>query len=432
MGDGERRRSAASARAEERAFAHGEERREERGQQASEEHVEKHVERAATEPPPPSAIQRSIAAFLSDLRARDASQHTLRAYGTDLATLASWLAGRGILEPVEIRRNDLRAWIHELGDASLDACSVARHLSSARSWLRYLERRGAIEDSPARTLRAPKREKRLPSVLREREIEGLLARPASGGFLALRDTALLEVLYSTGLRVSELVGLELERVDLANGLVRVLGKRKKERLAILGGPAREALARYLVERAAHSPAHARVFVNQRGGALSDRAVRSIVDRHRRGAGIETHASPHTLRHSFATHLLDSGADLRSVQELLGHADLATTQIYTHVSIARLRDVYQRAHPRARRDTSSRDAASAPAESEPRSKGANDVDAARPRRARSSASRRPRAKPGADEALGAAPHGDTAARGDTAASGEIAPPIAAVRRGDSEG
>ncbi|MBK9383486.1 MAG: tyrosine recombinase XerC [Planctomycetes bacterium] len=347
MSDGKRR----GAAAEERSEARGE-RAAARAKSAAPP-VGATGDARASDATPPSGLRTSIAAFLSDLRARDASQHTLRAYGTDLTTLATWLEGRGILEPAQIRRNDLRAWIHERGDAGLEARSVARHLSSARSWLRFLERRGAIEDSPARTLRAPRREKRLPSVLRQREIEGLLARPASGGFLALRDAALLEVLYSTGLRVSELVGLELDRVDLRSGLVRVLGKRKKERLAILGRPAREALELYLAERASRAPAHPRVFVNQRGGPLSDRSVRTIVDRHRRGAGIETHASPHTLRHSFATHLLDAGADLRSVQELLGHADLATTQVYTHVSVARLRDVYQRAHPRALRSASSR-------------------------------------------------------------------------------
>jgi len=240
-------------------------------------------------------------------------------------------------------------------------------LSSLKSFFRFLEREGILDQSPFAGISAPRRPRKLPEVLSVSEVEKLLAAPGrlaakvrreEGGldplreYAALRDAALLEVLYSTGGRVSEIVGLEEGQIDLLSGMVRVRGKGKKERLCPLGRPACIAIgsmraAEHVLRAERRSRMESRpVFLNLKGGRLTSRSVERMMKKYLFEAGLNPELSPHTLRHSFATHLLDAGADLRSVQELLGHASLSTTQIYTHISVERLKKVYQDAHPRA--------------------------------------------------------------------------------------
>ena len=226
--------------------------------------------------------------------------------------------------------------------------SVQRKLSAVRSFLGYLLREGVIDASPATGLRQRRQARHLPSVLSEKEVLALLSAPDPTQPIGRRDRALLELMYSAGTRAAETVGLDTPDLDLERGVARVLGKGGKERLAAVGSYATLALRAYLddPDRPAAKQNEGAVFLNMRGGRLSTRSLERIVERYVAEAGIRRRATPHTLRHSFATHLLDRGADLRSVQELLGHAHLVTTQIYTHVSIERLRKIYEKAHPRA--------------------------------------------------------------------------------------
>ena len=299
-----------------------------------------------------AGIRSAIDAFLAELAAaRASSPHTLRAYRTDLAEFAAFLEERGQEEPRSITLHTLRGYLAQLEDRELAGSSVRRKLSAVRSLLRHLLKHGRIESNPATGLRQRRGARHLPSVLSLEEVEGLLAAPDLTTAAGRRDRALLEVTYSAGTRVSETVGLDHGDVDLRRGIARVIGKGGKERLAPLGSHALSALQGYLYDPARPRPrpdsdGRDAIFLNQRGGRLSSRSVERIVAQCVLRAGIRRHATPHTLRHSFATHLLDRGADLRSVQELLGHAHLGTTQIYTHVSIERLREIYERAHPRA--------------------------------------------------------------------------------------
>jgi integrase/recombinase XerC len=224
---------------------------------------------------------------------------------------------------------------------------MARKLASLRALFRWLERTERIATDPAASLRTPRRDRPLPKVLSREEIDRLLAAPEGDTILARRDRAILETLYSAGLRASELVGLDVENLDLAGGVVRVRGKGRKERLALLGAPATRAVREYLELRRAKGLADPALFLNHRGGRLTARSVQRVLERTLIAAGLAGRATPHTLRHSFATHLLDAGADLRAVQEFLGHASLSTTQIYTHVTTEKLKEIYDRAHPRAR-------------------------------------------------------------------------------------
>jgi integrase/recombinase XerC len=207
-----------------------------------------------------------------------------------------------------------------------------------------------LTTNPAEALRGPRQDKKLPHFLSEADVGKLLDAPPAGDPAGLRDRAILETLYSAGLRVSELTGLNRDDLDLDSGLATVRGKGKRERLALLGGKARDAIRRWLEVRGSMAPERRRsqpaVFVNQRGGRLTVRSIGRLLEKHLAQAGLDPRTSPHTLRHSFATHLLDRGADIRSVQELLGHRNLATTQIYTHVTTQRLRESYHKAHPRA--------------------------------------------------------------------------------------
>ena len=229
--------------------------------------------------------------------------------------------------------------------------TTARKLASLRSFYRYQVRRGALEVNPLSTVRTPRQEKRLPKCLDIEQIERLLEAPGEGDMLATRDRAMMEVMYSSGLRVSELVGLEMQDIDADEGIIRVRGKGRKDRLTPIGSKAVQSIETYFEHRSAEGkmqgPHAHRVFVNRFGGPLSARSVGRKMGKYLMMAGIDPAVSPHTLRHSFATHMLNNGADLRSVQELLGHQSLSTTQIYTHLTTARIKQVYDLAHPRAK-------------------------------------------------------------------------------------
>jgi len=288
--------------------------------------------------------------FLERLRAaRGASEHTLRAYGLDLADLVGFLAGRGVASPDRITPRALRAWLGDLDDRGLAKATIQRRLSAARSFLKMLVEEGTLEVDPAMGLRQRRGQRHLPTVLSRDEVGRLLETPDAETHLGRRDRAILETMYSAGTRAAETVGLDRRDLDLRAGVGRVLGKGRKERLVAIGSHAKAALERYLADRerpAAAPSAGDALFLSRRGTRLSTRTLEDVVKRHALAAGIARKATPHTLRHSFATHLLDGGADLRSVQELLGHAHLVTTQIYTHVSISRLAEIYEKAHPRA--------------------------------------------------------------------------------------
>ncbi len=287
-------------------------------------------------------------AFLLHLeRERNASPRTLEAYAEDLAQFASYLEaelGRAP-RPEDVDHLLIRGFLAQLHGRGLKKSSSARKLAALRSFFRYLCREGRLAANPARLLSSPRREQRIPAVLEESQVERLLEVPGAG-LAAVRARAILELLYATGVRCAELVALDTTAVDLEGRTLRVLGKGGKQRIVLFGGRAREALRAWLLERAALAPGTDALFLNARGGRLSGRSVRSLVAGRVRAVALERRCSPHTLRHSFATHLLSHGADLRSIQELLGHASLSTTQRYTHVDTRHLLEVYRRAHPRA--------------------------------------------------------------------------------------
>ncbi|MCB9879507.1 MAG: tyrosine recombinase [Planctomycetes bacterium] len=295
-------------------------------------------------------------AFLG--RERKKSPATLRAYGSDLRAFAEWLAATG-QQAAALTRLALRRYLVELEQQGLAATSVQRKLASLRGLFGWLRREGRRRDDPAALLKGPKAPRRVPRFLTVPEVDALLAQPFDDSPQGLRDRALLETLYSTGCRVSECSGMDLEALDLDEGTVRVLGKGNKERLSLLGGPAQRAIAAWMPARrqliqAAHRIDDGALWVNRHGRRLSARWIFRTVVARARAAGLQTSLTPHGLRHSFATHLLDRGCDLRTVQELLGHARLVTTEIYTHVSIGRLRDVYDRAHPHGQRSDATND------------------------------------------------------------------------------
>ena len=279
------------------------------------------------------------------------SPATLRAYGTDLRAFAEWLSASGS-DPSSCTRFHLRRYLVELEQQGLAPTSVQRKLASLRGLFAHLREKGRITQDPAKLLRGPKAPQRVPRYLTPQEVDQLLGQEFGDEPQDLRDRAVLETLYSTGCRVSECAGLKLDALDLREGTARLLGKGNKQRLSLLGGPAKAAIEAWLPARKRILREQRRLdpgalFLNLRGGALSSRWLfQTVVDRAKK-AGLQTSLTPHGLRHSFATHLLDRGADLRSVQELLGHARLVTTEIYTHVSIGRLRDVYDGAHPQGR-------------------------------------------------------------------------------------
>jgi len=289
-----------------------------------------------------------VAGFLRALEGeRGASRHTLAAYGRDLSQFSGFVHGQGVTAWEQVTPQLARRYVASLSRRYARS-AIARQLSAVRSFFRFLYREGKVSQNPLVLVSTPRRQRRLPTFLTPDEVRMVLAAPDISTALGRRDRAILELLYATGMRVGELVALRVSDVQWG-GELRVTGKGRKERVVLVAAAAVEALRHYLQDGrpqlVKHRTADA-VFVNARGGALSDRGVRVVLDRAIRQAALAKRVSPHVLRHTFATHLLDGGADLRVVQELLGHVNLVTTQIYTHVSRDWLKRVYDKAHPRA--------------------------------------------------------------------------------------
>jgi len=316
----------------------------------------------------PPLSRHAVDTFVAHLRdERGLSGNTVAAYERDTVQFFRFAGRGGVTDPAAVDALLLRRFLAQLKTRGLAGASIARKAAALRACFRLLVRRGLVPSNPAADLGAPRGARRLPVVLKQRQVEALLARPEALGPVGLRDRAILELLYSTGMRVGELCGLELDDVNLQSDLARVRGKGGKERLLPVGEPACLALRAYLEHgRAAMAPqigprrsprrgsdppgrdgpGERALFFNRRRRPMSPRDVRGMIERYRTGLGLPAETSPHTLRHTYATHLLEGGADLRSVQELLGHVALTTTQTYTHVSNERLRRVYEQAHPRA--------------------------------------------------------------------------------------
>lgn len=308
-------------------------------------------------------MHRAISRFLRYLTVeRNASELTIKSYREDLEGLVEWLAGdESPPQPSAVTPARLREYVTALHEAGYAPASISRRLASLRSFYRFAQREGLADSNPARPLRNPRRQRKLPHFLTTREIGRLLSAPPVDEAAGRRDRAILETIYSAGLRVSELTGLNEGDLDFGQGLIRVRGKGKRERLAPLGKYAIRALRRWLSQRRLASDEtegrESPVFVNRFGRRLTTRSVARMLEKYIKLTGLDTRTSPHTLRHSFATHLLDAGADIRSVQELLGHKSLITTQIYTHVSTESLRQAYRKAHPLASRQAADRRARS---------------------------------------------------------------------------
>ena len=314
-------------------------------------------------------MQNELRDFLDYLRLnRNTSAHTVAAYGSDLSQFVAFAAGHferpsARLRPADLDLSVIRAFLAELYRQGQSRASAARKLSALRSFVRFLRREGLIQTDPAALVMSPKREQKVPAHLSIDEMSRLLEAPDASGPLGRRDRAILELFYASGLRLSELVGLDVEDVNLSARIVRVSGKGGKERLVPFNTTTQKALRRWYADRAqlrlarVTSPVTRHtsqgpgagddpVFVNARGTRLTGRSVQRLVARHVSGCSTRFGISPHALRHSFATHLLQRGADLRAIQELLGHVQLSTTQRYTHVNAAQLLEVYRKAHPRA--------------------------------------------------------------------------------------
>jgi integrase/recombinase XerC len=298
-------------------------------------------------------MDQALADFLRHLGLeKNASAHTVKSYREDLTQAVGFFRERAgaSVRPDQITTRLLRAFLAWLHDKGYARTTISRRIAAVRSWCRFLCRQGTLQKNPADGLRGPKLDRKLPHFLNKADVERLLAAPCDDTGLGLRDRAILETLYSAGLRVSELVGLELGDLDLAQGVATVRGKGKRERLALIGEAAKRAITLWLDARAALLEGIGRrseaVFLNKHGTRLSTRSVGRLLVKHLRKTGLDPRTTPHTLRHTFATHMLDAGADIRGVQELLGHKNLTTTQIYTHVSTQRLQDSYRKAHPRA--------------------------------------------------------------------------------------
>lgn len=296
-----------------------------------------------------NALEEAISDFGRHLRAeRDVSPHTMRAYLGDLRALVAYAAGVGVTEPAGIDVSLLRAWLAHQHALGRSRATLARRTAAARAFTRHLHRRGLLQDDPGLLLGTPKRQRNLPDVLSQDDAARLLDKMDVQGPVGLRDLAVLELLYGTGVRVSELCGLDIDDLDTGRGTVRVHGKGNRERIVPVGEPAARAIQDWLragrPELATENSGPA-LFLGTRGGRLHPTSARRIVHARIAEVGDMPDLSPHGLRHSAATHLLEGGADLRSVQEILGHASLQTTQIYTHVSAERLKQVHRQAHPR---------------------------------------------------------------------------------------
>jgi integrase/recombinase XerC len=297
-------------------------------------------------------VKSEIGDFLDYLTyERNVSIKTIEAYRDDLESFITFLCndyfslGRDQLDLPRTDHLTIRAYLAHLGRRKLSRSSMARHLSTLRSFFKYLMREGVVEANPARMVATPKREKHLPSVMQPADVALLMEQPDLDTTLGKRDRAFLELMYGSGLRISELVGVDLDDLELRARLVKVRGKGSKERIVPFGSKAEEALRAWLAVREAKDDEHA-VFVNYRGDRITTRSVFRLFDGYVKSAALRAGISPHTMRHSFATHLLNAGADLRGIQELLGHASLSTTQKYTHLNDWQLIEVYKKAHPRA--------------------------------------------------------------------------------------
>ncbi|UCB57428.1 MAG: tyrosine recombinase XerC [Candidatus Omnitrophota bacterium] len=289
-------------------------------------------------------MDRHIRKFLTYLEIeRNASPHTLLNYHIDLKQMRQFLSGK---DPQEIDRLDIRRYLAFLKSKNLKKRTLSRKLSTFRSFFRFLTREGYAKTSPVSAIASPKLEKTLPIFLDVNKVARLLEAPEEKQLLGLRDRAILETLYSTGMRASELIGLNIGRVDFIAGMVKVYGKGRKERLVPIGDKALRAIREYLEKDTFHKKDTRSLFLSKNNRRLTAAGVRKIINKYIQRTSLKEKISTHTLRHSFATHLLDKGADLRSVQELLGHASLSTTQIYTHITTERLKTVYNKAHPRA--------------------------------------------------------------------------------------
>ena len=299
-------------------------------------------------------MEEGLAEYLRHLALeKNASEHTVKSYREDLMQAIEFFRTRlGTQTPRadQLTTRLLRAHLAWLSEQDYARTTIARRLAAVRSWCRFLCRQGTLSDNPSLGLRGPRLNQCLPHFVSRQDMTRLLETPPAGTPLGLRDRAILETLYSAGVRVGELTGLNIEDVELADGMATVRGKGRRERLAMLGPQAVSAIQLWMPERqnlaGARAAAQPALYLNRNGTRLSSRSVGRLMEKYLVQAGLDPRTSPHTLRHSFATHLLDAGADIRSVQELLGHRSLATTQIYTHVSTQRLRDSYHKAHPRA--------------------------------------------------------------------------------------
>lgn len=299
-------------------------------------------------------LEQGLAEFLTHLGLeKNASDKTVKSYREDLTQALAFCRDKlkkNHIDPRDWTTRLLRSFVAWLHDHQYAKSTIARRLAAVRSFGKFLCRQGVLQSNPAQSLRGPRQEKKLPHFLTVADVQKLLAAPPDTDWAGRRDRAILETLYSAGVRVSELVGLDILDADLNDGVITVRGKGKKERLALLGPEAKAAISRWLDDRAEllertdkETPA---VFLNKAGGRLTTRSVGRMLEKHLRTAGLDPRTSPHTLRHSFATHMLDAGADIRGVQELLGHKSLNTTQVYTHVTTQRLQTSYNKAHPRS--------------------------------------------------------------------------------------
>jgi integrase/recombinase XerC len=288
-------------------------------------------------------MRKHIADFLNHLRnERNVSPHTERSYRSDLEQLAKFLGDRDL---AGVGHQDLRQFLGHLITRQVKRSSLARKLSAVRAFFKYLNREGIVPGNPARLIATPKQDKRLPSVLTVDDALRLMNAPTGDAVDELRDRAVLETLYSTGIRASELVGINYEDINRNDHLIRIRGKGRKERIVPVGRKALDAIDAYSARKKDKSTS---VFTGPSGNRLTARTVQRILGNYRKKLGLSQKASPHTLRHSFATHLLESGADLRAIQELLGHASLSTTQRYTHLNLDSLMETYDKAHPRAKK------------------------------------------------------------------------------------
>lgn len=280
---------------------------------------------------------------------RNFSVHTVREYETDIKQFLTFLESEGVQCLADVEYIHARLYVTKLYDEKLARTSISRKISSIRSFFRYLNREVDLDDAPFRSLYHPKKEERLPNFFYEEELQQLFAASSDSDDKSIRNRAILELLYATGIRVSECVSIEMDQIDFYYSILRVMGKGRKERIVPFGQYAHDALLQYIKEvrpKLMKNKEHQKLFVNMRGGELTARGVRHILKDMMEAASLHSKIYPHMLRHTFATHLLNNGADLRTVQELLGHAHLSSTQVYTHVTKEHLRNTYMNAHPRA--------------------------------------------------------------------------------------